>query len=511
VRSDDVVQRAPEPPAEARAAADKQVREIYQSDLGAAHGSTAKSELAQKLLRDSAEVGSRGAERYAMLKLALDLSVEAADERVANESIESLAGTFAVDPFRLRAEALLAIAKRPNSSFNKAELARRFISSANEAVSLGDAELAQSLASAAVAVAKKNKDSDALRLASALVRDVAQLRSGYDQAAEALKTLAGHPADPAANGQLGRFNCFLLGDWRAGLPSLRLSDDATYQSLAERESKTPLPLDETIDLADQWWAIADKQIGIAKRNIRQHAAELYQAALPELAGLTKIRVAKRLAEIGAEPHKTVAKVDPAAGTGPQFPRAALVFQDDFNTSSAPIERGQDSHGLWQRGVKDGRYFMSFDCGAVTWTRHDTRLLPWGGGDFAIEVTGRVLGSPDDVWEITTQGQSEKIELGVALSASGRVTIAPTAVGFQQDGPRLGPFEPANMKRGQEFNRALVVAFHQQAWVYVNGVQICDPFALPEGIFPAKIRIAFKTKKGTAEFDDVRIWSVKQFP
>src|SRR6185437_15971011 len=104
-------------------------------------------------------------------------------------------------------------------------------------------ELAQELVTAAVAAAKRSRHADSLRSTSALARDVAQLRAGYEQAAEARKALATNPNDQAANGQLGRFTCFLLGDWRDGLRLLKLSDDAALSSLAEREAKVPLPLD----------------------------------------------------------------------------------------------------------------------------------------------------------------------------------------------------------------------------------------------------------------------------
>jgi hypothetical protein len=520
VADDGAAGRVPVPAADARASAEAQVREVYKVDIDNARSPTAKAELARKLVRQSADVGSRGAERYAMLKVAIDIAIGAADDRTANESIDALADAFAIDAWKLRAETLLALAKRPALVVPKADLAVRFSNMASEAIGAGNFELAHELAAAASLAAKKSKDKDAIRAAATNAREIDEVCAGYQGTAAARKTLASDPAAPASNAQVGRFTCFLLGDWKTGLPSLKLSDDATLRPLAERESKVPLSLDEAVAVADQWWALSDNQTALAKRNIRRHAAVLYTRALPELDGLAKIRIIKRLEEIGRPTVEgPIAKGPPLKDSpingppaeAPQFPPEALIFRDDFSKASTP-EAGRDGNGVWERGSKDGRYYMKFDSGDHPQLIHGTRPVPWAGGaDFAVQVVGRVLGNPGDAWDVMILSQSEAINFAVTLSNSGKLNVAPTAMSFKQEGPRSGQLEPAAMKRGDEFNTALMVAFKQKGWVYINGVLQVGPLPLPEGIFPSKVKVGFKSARGTAEFGEISIWSVQSFP
>ena len=51
-----------------------------------------------------------------------------------------------------------------------------------------------------------------------------------------------------------------------------------------------------VALADGWWKQADRHEGRASQQLRRHAADLYEAALPELTGLGRKAVEERIAE-----------------------------------------------------------------------------------------------------------------------------------------------------------------------------------------------------------------------
>jgi len=103
--------------------------------------------------------------------------------------------------------------------------------------------------------------------------------------------------DPEAFEAVGRFHCFVRGDWTTGLPLLSKGKDAHLRELAEvelgkdldRGPKSPLTgatVDFGEDLApdvvrgDSWWSVASKEKGpLEKRNIFNRATHWYRIAV----------------------------------------------------------------------------------------------------------------------------------------------------------------------------------------------------------------------------------------
>jgi hypothetical protein len=125
------------------------------------------------------------------------------------------------------------------------------------------------------------------------IKSLAQIREAVLKASETLKTA---PNDPAANLAVGKYECFQKGDWQHGLAALALGDDPELKSLAKKDTEGPASADEQASLGDDWWNLADKQGPGAKKQIQARARYWYEKALPELSGLVKAKVEKRLAE-----------------------------------------------------------------------------------------------------------------------------------------------------------------------------------------------------------------------
>jgi WD40 repeat protein len=85
-----------------------------------------------------------------------------------------------------------------------------------------------------------------------------------------------------------------MNDWEKGLPHLVKTDRANVRQLAELELAAPQAVTDKVELADAWWEAAKSAVSDEKDAYQRRARHWYQAALPELAGLQKIKVEKRL-------------------------------------------------------------------------------------------------------------------------------------------------------------------------------------------------------------------------
>jgi hypothetical protein len=56
----------------------------------------------------------------------------------------------------------------------------------------------------------------------------------------------------------------------------------------------PSEANKQLDLADKWWTISDKEHGLAQNQIRMHAVIWYNAALPNLTGVSKAKTQMRI-------------------------------------------------------------------------------------------------------------------------------------------------------------------------------------------------------------------------
>ncbi len=104
------------------------------------------------------------------------------------------------------------------------------------------------------------------------------------------------------------YECYVRGNWKVGLPMLARGSEAKLSEVADREMKSTQAGQQSSDVADGWWEIAEEQPDVIRNRIRAHAAELYRISLPNLTGITKIKVEKRLGEYDQGNQKQIAAV-----------------------------------------------------------------------------------------------------------------------------------------------------------------------------------------------------------
>lgn len=247
--------------------------------------------------------------RYALLVEAERAAIDAGDVEAAIEAASLRSQQFQVDPAKCRLEVLLSAAR--NDRRDDAELCRMFVDLADQAMGCGQLDVADKAASEAIAMAKRVERSDRvvaaeqrkrtgrkptgngkapalMEQATDMQRQLKDRRKAMAQYEAALGKLEEHPDDAAANGVVGRYRCFVAGDWRDGLQSLVAGDSESMATVASDEiqmRKEPRRTPERLmAVAGAWWKLADSE-GVTSAEaeaIKRHAATMYQEALPDI-------------------------------------------------------------------------------------------------------------------------------------------------------------------------------------------------------------------------------------
>ena len=104
-------------------------------------------------------------------------------------------------------------------------------------------------------------------------RGMNEIARSYEGMKEAAAVLEKTRNDPDANLNLGKYKCFMKGDWESGLPMLLvLGSDEKLKSLAAKELAGAAWSDDQVKLGDGWWNLAETQKGRAKKQIQGRAA-----------------------------------------------------------------------------------------------------------------------------------------------------------------------------------------------------------------------------------------------
>jgi serine/threonine protein kinase/Leucine-rich repeat (LRR) protein len=305
--------RLPVPDTSARESAIQLLKEIFKDDYAKLTKTEEKTALAEKLIQQAAGANDDPAGRYAMLVEARRLAVDAGDTKSLEKAIAALARDYEVEEVESLAESWEELLKklRP-AAVNKAVM-EAALAKVDEAVADEDFELASRLSKLATDAARKAKDNALVKQASDREKSLAAEKQQWETIQKTAATLAEKPDDPAANLTMGRYLCFVAGDWEQGLPMLAKSDDATLKDLAAKSLKNPTDAAAQADVGDAWWNAAEVAKGKAKTEIQLGAVYWYGKAVAGLTGLAKTKVEKRLKDLEAvktaegEPKKPVVR------------------------------------------------------------------------------------------------------------------------------------------------------------------------------------------------------------
>ena len=301
-----------------RASAAK-IREIYGKEAASAGTPPLKTRLAKQLLEQSMADGN-ASDKYALLDAASRLAVEAGDPALLSECRAALANEFAVDLAAIRASDLEALAsKAPVESL--VNVVPFILDASHFEMAAGRFELAEDLTKTAGVAARRARNPSVTKSVTAMLAEIRGLRKQEADIKPLLDRLAKDPNDRDAARQAGVIRCFTQARWVDGVPLLAKGDDPELARICQLELRQGAG--SALAAADAWWGYAEEKKGSAKDAARRHASDLYQRVLPDLGGLDKVRVEKRVQEAalgteGGEKPVYLADLKETAVTGAKY-------------------------------------------------------------------------------------------------------------------------------------------------------------------------------------------------
>ena len=269
------------------------VNDTFKQELTAAKTAEQKKALVQQFLKAARD--EKGANQYVLLMRAKDLAVSAGDLAGTDSALSELDQSFEVDIPAVRFEAYVGLADNIHTAAERRDLSQEVSAKLAADLSSEQLDLARADATLETRVARGG-DPAVVEQAHADTQHVRDVESAYGQIKKSLAVLNNNPTDADANLKVGKFRCFVIGNWSAGLLNLSLGDDGALKSIAQAERAGVTTSDAKAALADRWWDIASEMKAAEKTGAELHAADLYRSALADLAGLQKARAEKRIAE-----------------------------------------------------------------------------------------------------------------------------------------------------------------------------------------------------------------------
>ena len=269
------------------------IKEVYGPEWEQARTPEQKAALATKLLAKSREA-TDGANRFVLLRIAKETAVQAGDVHIALRAVDQAANQFQIDTPDARVNTFLAAAEFASNPAAKKAIAERARPFIEQAVEEDDFELAKRLYEAAVAAARSADEWELTKQIVARNKKIEEVAAAYAEIQDALATLKDKPVDPEANLAVGKYHCFVKGNWDRGLPMLALGSDEKLKKLAVKELRGVPDTKGRVAVGDGWWEVAEKESDATKRHPQRRATYWYRRALPWLAGLMKDRVQTRL-------------------------------------------------------------------------------------------------------------------------------------------------------------------------------------------------------------------------
>lgn len=284
--------RTPVPDSAAQKEAQKTIRDIFKQEYSKRLPAD-RLALARKLEEQAQQTKDDPTSQYVLWAEARDLYLELGDVESAFAVITRMEALFAFDGIPARTAALTTASKTAKTPEEMASLTRGHLKLVDDAIAAEDYAAAAKAADQALYLSKKSKELPLIARAQARMKDVADLRTKFDRVRKARETLAQNPEDAAANGILGRFECFSRGNWTAGLPLLAKGGD-DLAAVATTDLSSPATPAEQSALGDSWWALGEPEGVPARAHLRDRASVWYEKAFPRLTGLTKAKVEQRL-------------------------------------------------------------------------------------------------------------------------------------------------------------------------------------------------------------------------
>ena len=282
VMGQSAAKKIPVPTDTDQAEATKLIKEVYGDEYSKAKTTTEKQALAKKLVGKANESKDVPASQFVLLRLARDIATQAGDGQTAFKTVDTMAETFQFDVLAMKTVVLTKFtttAQKPAQHKSVSEEALKLV---DQSIIQDNFTVADELGKLALAEAQKASENELVNQAQGRIDEIAELTKTYEEVKKAVATLKMIPDDPAANLTVGKYLCFLKGNWGKGLPMLALGKNDALSMLANQEMEGAASSKEQAKLGDGWWDLAEKETGIAKKQLQARAGYWYRQAITEV-------------------------------------------------------------------------------------------------------------------------------------------------------------------------------------------------------------------------------------
>jgi cytoskeletal protein RodZ len=291
--------RLPIPDRAAIGKADRILRDTYKDELSKSRTTAQKAEMAKKFLSQADQVHDDPAGRYACLELARGMALEGNDVPTAFEAIDRMGKDYAVDPMAAKTDLVAECAKSARNVGQHAQAAKQALALMDQASAAKQFDAAARLGKLAQSEAAKSRDTELIQQVRTRLKETQQAWKENKRIEQARATLKEQPDDPEANLVIGRIECLMNGNWAAGLPHLAKCSEEKLRDLAKKDLAGPTTTDGQIEMADGWWDRAAAEPAFAHKQLKLRAASWYRKAEPNVKGILKAKVEKRLEQAPA--------------------------------------------------------------------------------------------------------------------------------------------------------------------------------------------------------------------
>jgi hypothetical protein len=279
----------------------KFLHKSYADDYAKAAESLADRRPLAVLLRQEARTArDSDALYYTMLDEAAALAAQAGDAALAFDIIAEIDQEFAVNAWALKAAVLVRAGKTVSEPEIHRKLTAAALTAIDTALAAANFAAADQLQAAAKVTAAKSADKEQLARLDRAAVVIEGLRAEYDIVKPHIARLQTNLKDVEAGTAVGKYLCVGLAQWDKGLPLLLAGNDAGLKSLAKRDLANPTKASEQLALGDAYWDLAEAAKDPARLSFQKRAAHWYGQAFPELVGLNKTKVEKRVQSAGLE-------------------------------------------------------------------------------------------------------------------------------------------------------------------------------------------------------------------
>ena len=400
--------RAPVPGEARQRTALDAVRAIYGDRFESLKTREERIALARELIEMGQKTEDDAAGRYALFDVARKVAVRSGDLETALAAVDQTARHFAIDAWKARVDVVRAVAETRQQGAD-AKSARQALALAplkliRQAIDEKQFDAAGELAEiAGKAAATLGQDTGTFRdrvlrrrveeQLKRLTEEMASARAAYERIQRAMAKLEKTPDDAEANLIVGKHLIVAKDEWPKGVSYLALGADAELRDLAARELAAPADAKGQASLGDGWWDKAEKATGQEKKVFRLRAVYWYRKASGGLTGLVKVKVQKRLGELG--------EVGPGAAAGTAATGDAQALDCRSQPARANLVQAMGGNEQSEKAV----------AAALEWLAE--HQLPDGGWSFNHAIAPKCRGQCGNPG---TENGARNAATGLALSA-----------------------------------------------------------------------------------------------